>query len=205
MVGDSHAMGVAAHQILQHIFGATEGTFQVDHPVLSKQRPQPGGKDLGLSEEFQISLEAELAVLEGLLERIDELAAKDFTQHPCPGDNESAGVNYSHRSPKGNRHMRRVLNQTANAAARTKGSIFELVYRRSVPRLGHNQAIGAIAHRHCRLIWLILHQGVRYEERGPAVTKQSKQKRTTRMIRQLRSLGYRIEAPNPQHSQAQSQ
>ncbi len=123
-----------------------------------------------------------------------------------PGDDESAGVNYSHRSPKGNRHMRRVLNQTANAAARTKGSIFEIVYRRSVPRLGHNQAIGAIAHRQCRLIWLILHQGVRYEERGPAVTKQSKQKRTARMIRQLRSLGYRIDLPNPQHpSPAQRQ
>jgi len=45
-----------------------------------------------------------------------------------PGDNESAGVNYSHRSPKGNRHMRRLLNQAANAAARTKGSIFEIVY-----------------------------------------------------------------------------
>src|SRR6202163_3561093 len=92
----------------------------------------------------------------------------------CSGDDESAGVNYSHRSPNGNRHMRRVLNQAANAAARTKGSIFEIVYRRSIPRLGHNQAIGAIAHRQCRLIWLILHQGVRYEERGPAVTKQSK-------------------------------
>ena len=118
----------------------------------------------------------------------------------CPGDDESAGVNYSHRSPKGNRHMRRVLNQCANAAARTKGSIFEIVYCRSVPRLGHNQAIGAIAHRQCRLIWLILHQGVRYEERGPAVTKQSKQRRTARMIRQLRSLGYRVELPNPQHS-----
>src|SRR6266516_501370 len=117
----------------------------------------------------------------------------------CPGDDESAGVNYSHRSPKGNRHMRRVLNQTANAAARTKGSIFELVYHRSVPRLGHNQAIGAIAHLHCRLIWLILHQGVRHKERGPAVTKQSKQRRTARMLRQLRSLGYRIEPPNPQH------
>ena len=51
----------------------------------------------------------------------------------CPGDEESAGVNYSHRSPKGNRHMRRILNQTANAAARSKGSIFEIVYRRSVP------------------------------------------------------------------------
>ena len=124
----------------------------------------------------------------------------------CPGDDESAGVNYSRRSPKGNRHMRRVLNQCANAAARTKGSIFEIVYRRSVPRLGHNQAIGVIAHRQCRLIWLILHQGVRYEERGPAVTKQSKQRRTAKMIRQLRSLGYRIEPPNPQHeSSAQGQ
>src|SRR4030088_1922527 len=118
----------------------------------------------------------------------------------CPGDEQSAGVNYSHRSPKGNRYMRRLLNQCANAAARTKGSIFEIVYRRSVARLGHNQAIGAIAHRQCRLIWLILHRGVRYEERGPAVNKRSKQKRTARMIRQLRNLGYRIEPPNPQHA-----
>src|SRR5215467_12786945 len=123
----------------------------------------------------------------------------------CPGDNESGGVNYSHRSPKGNRHMRRLLNQAANAAARTKGSIFEIVYRRMVPRLGHAQTIGAIAHRQCRLIWLILHQGVRYEERGPAVTKRSKQLRTWKMIRDLRRLGYRIEQPNPQPSQAQAQ
>jgi len=79
-----------------------------------------------------------------------------------------------------------------------KGSIFEIVYRRSVPRLGHNQVIGAIAHRQCRLIWLILHQGVRYEEHGPAVTKQSRQARTARMIRQLRKLGYQIELPNSQ-------
>jgi len=123
----------------------------------------------------------------------------------CPGDDESARVNKNHRSPKGNRHMRRLLNQAANAAARAKGSIFEIVYRRTVPRLGHNQAIGAIAHRQCRLIWLILHQGVRYEERGPAVTKRSKQLRTWKMIRDLRRLGYRIEQPNPQPSQAQAQ
>ena len=122
----------------------------------------------------------------------------------CPGDEESAGVNYSHRSPKGNRHMRRLLNQAANAAARAKGSIFEILYGRYVPRLGHNQTIGTIAHRQCRLIWLILHQGVRYEERGPAVTIQSRQRRTARMIRQLRILGYRIEPPNPKPSQAQA-
>jgi len=120
----------------------------------------------------------------------------------CPGDDESAGVNYSHRSPKGNRHMRRVLNQCANAAVKTKGSIFEIVYRRTVPRLGHQQTIGAIAHRLCRLIWKILHQGVRYEERGPAVIKQSKQKRTARMIRQLRTLGFRVEPASSQPANA---
>ena len=53
----------------------------------------------------------------------------------CPGDEESAGVNYSHRSPKGNRQMRRLLNQAANAAVKAKGSIFEIIYRRCVPRL----------------------------------------------------------------------
>jgi hypothetical protein len=39
----------------------------------------------------------------------------------------------------------------------------------------------------------------------PAVTKRSKQLRTWKMIRQLRSLGYRIELPNPEPSQAQGQ
>src|ERR1700693_3249411 len=109
----------------------------------------------------------------------------------CPGDEESAGVSTNHRSPKGNRQMRRILNQCANAAVRTKGSIFEIVYRRLVPRLGHNQTIGAIAHRLCRLIWIILRRGVRYEERGQAACERLKRTRTARMVRQLRSLGYR--------------
>ena len=65
----------------------------------------------------------------------------------CPADDESAGVSTSHRSPKGNRQMRRILYQRANAAVRTKGSIFEIVYRRLVLRPGHNQTIGAITNR----------------------------------------------------------
>ena len=111
----------------------------------------------------------------------------------CPGEEESAGVNRSKRSPKGNRQMRRILNQAANAAVKHKGSIFEIVYRRLVLRLGHNKTIGAIAHRLCQLIWIILHNGVRYEERGPAVSEKSRRVRTQRMIRTLRSLGYRVE------------
>ena len=33
-------------------------------------------------------------------------------------------MNFSHRCPKGNRQMRRVLNQAANAAVKAKGTIF---------------------------------------------------------------------------------
>jgi transposase len=116
----------------------------------------------------------------------------------CPGDEESAEVNYSHRSPQGNHHMRRILNQAANAAVKQKGSIFEILYRRYVPRLGHKHTIGIIAHKLCRLIWKILHLGVRYEERGPEVSKISKQKRTQKMIRELRRLGYRIQLTTSQ-------
>ena len=114
----------------------------------------------------------------------------------CPGEEESAGVNHNRRSPKGNRHLRRILNQAANAAVKVKGSVFAILYRRYVVRFGHNKTVAVIAHRLCRLIWKILHQGVRYEERGPAVSQKSRQQRTARMIRQLRSLGYRVELLN---------
>jgi transposase len=111
----------------------------------------------------------------------------------CSGEEESAGKSKSHRSPKGNRQMRRLLNQAAHAAVKRKGSIFELYYRRLFPRLGKKRTIWAIAHRLCRLIWMILHRGIRYEERGPAVNEKAKRIRTTKMIKELRSLGYRVE------------
>ena len=120
----------------------------------------------------------------------------------CPGSEESAEVNNSGRSPHGNRHMRRILNQAANSAVKHKGSIFEILYRRYVPRLGHKHTIAIVAHKLCRLIWKILHRGMRYEERGPDVNKKSKQARTQKMIRELRRLGYRVEPTTPQPAMA---
>ena len=77
MVGDSHAMGVAA-EIVQHKLGTTEGRFQVHHPGLSKQGPQPSREDLGFGEELEVFGKAELALLEGLAESRDKLATKDL-------------------------------------------------------------------------------------------------------------------------------
>ena len=45
----------------------------------------------------------------------------------------------------------------------------------------------------CRLIWKLLHERIRYEERGPAVSVEAKKVRARKMIRELRSLGYRAE------------
>jgi hypothetical protein len=41
----------------------------------------------------------------------------------------------------------------------------------------------------------ILHEGIRYDERGPAVGVEAKKVRTRKMIRELRTLGYRVGLP----------
>ena len=93
--------------------------------------------------------------------------------------------------------MRRLLNQAANAAVKLKDSIFDIVFRRLLPRVGFKAATWAIAHRLSRLIWKILHEGVRYEERGPTVSLKSRAARTAKMIRELRNLGYQVELAGP--------
>jgi len=113
----------------------------------------------------------------------------------CPGREESAEVSKSNRSPKGNRMMRRVLNQAANSAVKTNGSIFQLHYRRLVQRMGHNKAIWAIGHRLCRLVWLILYKGVEYVEYGVERSAKALHRRTVKQLRDLRKLGYQIIPP----------
>jgi len=120
-----------------------------------------------------------------------------------PGSEVTAGKSHSTRSPKGNTTMRRLLNQAAQSAVKVKGSIFDVKFRSLLPRLGYKQAIWAIAHRLCRLLWMILHQGIRYEERGPAVTARSQRTRTARMIKELKKQGYVIAGgPLPAGAQA---
>ena len=85
----------------------------------------------------------------------------------CPGNERAPASTTATGLRRATATCDAFLTRRPTPAVKTEGSIFEVLYRRCVPRLGHNQAIGAIAHRQCRLIWLILHQGVRYEERGP--------------------------------------
>lgn len=110
----------------------------------------------------------------------------------CPGKDESAEENHSSRSAKGNKYLRRILNQSAHAAVKKKGSHFQAVFRRLLPRLGYKSAIWAIAHRLCRLIWKILHDGVRYIEQGSESDPKLREKRARTLARALRKLGYDV-------------
>jgi len=110
----------------------------------------------------------------------------------CPGQHQSAGTEYSHRSPKGNRMMRRVLVQCAWASVKVKGSIFHQKFRALVPRLGPRQAIWAIAHRLLRIIWKLLHDQVNYVERGLDTNPAAVQLRIKRHLKELQRLGYAV-------------
>jgi transposase len=109
-----------------------------------------------------------------------------------PGKDESAEENHSSRSAKGNKYLRRVLNQAAHAAVKKNGSYFQAVFRRLLPRLGYQSAIWAVAHRLCRVVWKILHEGVRFIEQGREPDPQAKRKRAQMLARALRKLGYEV-------------
>jgi len=110
----------------------------------------------------------------------------------CPGSEESAEQNHSSRSPKGNRFVRRILTQAAQAAVKKKGCHFQAVFHRLLPRLGYKGAIWAIAHRLGRLLWKILHDGVTYVEQGQESNPKAKKRRARKLAQALRKLGYQV-------------
>ena len=134
-------------------------------------------------------------------------SAAEFTSWvgTCPGKDESAEENHSSRSAKGNKYLRRLLSQAAHAAVKQNGSHFQAVFRRLLPRLGYQSAIWAIAHRLCRVLWEILHEGVRFIEQGKEPDPQAKKHRARMLARALRRLGYNvaiylINPPTPQNA-----
>ena len=108
----------------------------------------------------------------------------------CPGTQESAAQNHSGRCAKGNRYIRRVLCQVAQAAVRTKNSHLQVVFKKLVGRLGYTKAVWAVAHKITIIIWNILHNGVRYIEHGEAINPKAVQRAIQHHLKALRRLGY---------------
>jgi transposase len=140
----------------------------------------------GVRQDASLQMIAELGPAAMAFETAEQMAS---WMGVCPGREESAGKSNRNRSPKGNRTMRRVLNQVAWSAVRTKDSFFRELYHRLIPRLGVHKAIWAIAHRIAKVVWKVLHEKVRYIERGPlALDPAAMKRRVTRLARQMRIL-----------------
>jgi transposase len=110
----------------------------------------------------------------------------------CPGSNVSAEENHSSRSAKGNRFVRKLLTQAAQAAVKKKGSHFQSVFRRFLPKQGWNGAIWVVAHRLACVVWKILHDGVSYVEKGTETNPKAKKRRAQKLAQELRKLGYSV-------------
>src|SRR5260370_28125715 len=145
----------------------------------------------GLKQDAALQIIAEIGPDAAVFETPEQMASWIGV---CPGREESAGESKSNRSPKGNRAMRRLLNQIAWGAVRTKDSFFCQLFHRLVSRLGGHKAIWAIAHRIAKVVSKILPEQLTYIERGPlALDPIAIKKRVTRLSRQMRKLGYILE------------
>ena len=122
----------------------------------------------------------------------------------CPGSNESAGVCYSRRSAKGNRYLRRILSQIAWAAIHTKDSFFAGLFGRLLPKLEGKGAAWAVAHRIAKVCWLLLHEGVEYEEKGSPPNPKALTRKFRRLVKDLARAGMDVNSLLNQLSPATS-
>jgi transposase len=124
-------------------------------------------------------------------------SAKQFASWAgvCPGSQESAGINYSCRSAKGNRYLRRILCQIAWAAIHTKETFFAGLFARLKPRVEAKGAAWAVAHRIATIVWLLLHREVEYEEKGPvAPNERTLLRKFKRILKEFGHLGLDVRA-----------
>jgi transposase len=112
----------------------------------------------------------------------------------CPGNRQTAGKRLGGRTRKANPYLRRDLCQAAWAASHKKDSYLAALYRRFRTRIGHNQAILAVAHQILRVAYTMLLRGEDYRELGGGYYDQrNKPKVVHRLVERLTRLGYQVE------------
>jgi len=107
----------------------------------------------------------------------------------CPGNNQSAGKRKKTRTRKGNRLLRQMLCQSANAAAKTNCQ-FKSQYQGFVIRRGHKRAIIALGHKILRVVYTVLNNKQPYKDPEIDYQELLVQKNAPRWIKMLSEYGY---------------
>jgi transposase len=171
-----------------------------------------------LIEQVSAEIEARLGPLAEEVERLDAIpgvgrataeallaeVGPDWTRFPSsgqlaawagltPGQDESAGKRRSGRTRKGNRTLRSILVEAANAAARKRNSYLAAQFRRIAARRGKKKAAVAVAHSILVIAYYLLTRGTEYEDLGANYFDERNRSRVERRLtHRLEQLGYRV-------------
>ncbi len=112
----------------------------------------------------------------------------------CPGTNTSGGKRYSGKTRPGSKWLRQALSESAQAAARSKGTYLASHYWQIRGRRGTPKAIGATRHDILVAYYHIVRDRVPYRELGPdwLARRYSPEHRARRLVRQLEALGFNV-------------
>lgn len=111
----------------------------------------------------------------------------------CPGNNESAGKRKSGATPKGNRWLRRTLNQSAWAASHTKNTYLSAQYRRLAARRGKKRAIIAVGHTILKIVYHMLKHKAPYHDLGNDYFDNLNSESLKRhLVKRLEKLGHKV-------------
>jgi transposase len=111
----------------------------------------------------------------------------------CPGNKQSGGKRLSGKITQGNPWLRGMLGEVAWAAARSKGTYFQALFRRVARRRGPQKALVAVAHSVLRTIYYMLRDRQPYRDLGPDHFDRLDTARLERHhVRRLEQLGYTV-------------
>lgn len=113
----------------------------------------------------------------------------------CPGNNESAGKQYSGHTRQGNSWLRAALGEAAIAVTRSKNNYLIARYKRLAARRGRKRALVAVGHSILTALWHMLTHNVNYQDLGPDyfLTRLDRTRTTRRLLDQLQRLGYQAQ------------
>lgn len=191
--GDTHA--VIFRRIIDHIDQLDRAIAHLDEIIAV--RMSRFGKDIEL-----------LCTIPGVAQRTAQVfiaeTGGDMSVFPtaghlaawtgvAPASHESAGKSRPAGSRHGNRHLKTVMMEAAQSAART-ATYFGAKYRHLAPRRGPKRAAGAVANKLVVTMWHVLTNQTEFVDLGKDwfTRPQDPERRKQRLVAELENAGYKV-------------